>query len=217
MSQTRSARLVQSVAFALSALLSPYLVTPVGTVAIVASVPVSSREWLIWTLLSILFSTIVPALYVLVQVWRGKITDVHVMEREQRSGPFLVAIFSAAIGAATLRQLGADVRVWGIGVVLATNGIVLLWISAYWKISLHVAVLSATILAAAIMIEGVSLWTLAWMVPALIWARFMRGRHSLWQGVGGCAVATLLTAAILRLLYAPYVADFWPHFFQRLE
>jgi hypothetical protein len=215
--QPESVKIVQSLAFAFSALLSPYLVTPIGTVAIVASVPVSSREWLIWTLLSIFFSTVIPALYVLVQVWRGKITDIHVMEREQRGGPFLVAIFSSAVGALVLRKLGADVRVWGIGVVLATNGLVLFWISSHWKISMHVAVLSATILAATIMIEGVSLWGLAWMVPVLIWARITRGRHSIWQGIGGCLVSTLLTAAILRLLYAPYVADFWPHFFHRLE
>ena len=86
----------QGLAFALSALLSPYLVIPVGTVAVVASVSYSRRESLIWTLFSILFSTIVPALFVIIQIWREKITDVHVMEREQRGGPFLVAIFSSA-------------------------------------------------------------------------------------------------------------------------
>ena len=113
----------QSVAFALSALLSPYLVIPVGTIATVASVAYSRREWLIWTMLSVFFSTGIPALYVLIQVWRGKITDLHVMEREQRSGPFLVAIFSSAVGALLLRSLGANVAIWGIGVVLTINGI----------------------------------------------------------------------------------------------
>lgn len=215
--QPRRVIAIQSAAFALSALLSPYLVIPVGTTAVVASVAVSSTEWAIWTLLSILFSSVVPALYVLIQVWRGKITDIHVMEREQRGGPFLVAILSSALGALLLRKLGADVRVWGIGVVLAANGLLLFWISTHWKISMHVAVLSATILAASIMIEGVSLWGLGWMIPALIWARVTRKRHTIWQGIGGCAVASLLTAGVLRLLYAPYVADFWPLFFRRLE
>lgn len=214
---TRRRAIVQSAAFALSALLSPYLVIPIGTTVIVASVALSRNEWLIWTLLSILFSTVIPALYVLIQVWRGKITDIHVMEREQRGGPFLVAILSSALGALLLRKLGADVRVWGVGAVLAANGVALLWISSYWKISMHVAVLSSTVLAAAIMIEGVSLWGLAWMVPALIWARVTRKRHTIWQGIGGCLVASSLTAAVLRLLYAPYVSDFWPHFFHRLK
>jgi hypothetical protein len=215
--QPESVTLIQSLAFALSALLSPYIVTPIGTVAIVAAVSLSYKEWFVWTALSILFSTVVPALYVLVQVWRGKITDIHVMEREQRGGPFLVAIFSAAVGAGVLRALGADVRVWGIGVVLASNGLMLFWISSHWKISMHVAVLSATILAATVMIEGVSLWGLFWMIPALIWARVTRGRHTIWQGIGGCFVASLLTVALLRLLYAPYITDFWAHFWHRLE
>ena len=206
----------QSLAFALSALLSPYLVIPVGTVAVVASVSYSEREWLIWTLLSVFFSTVIPALYVLVQVWRGKITDIHVMEREQRGGPFLVAILSSAVGAFVLRKLGANVAVWGVGVVLATNDLILFWISAYWKISMHVAVLSSTILAAVMMIEGISLWNLAWMVPALIWARVTRGRHTIWQGIFGCAVSSALTAGILWLLYSPYVAQFWPVFLNRL-
>jgi hypothetical protein len=206
----------QSVAFALSALLSPYLVIPVGTVAVVASVSFSKREWLIWTLLSILFSTGVPAMYVLIQVWRGRITDIHVMEREQRGGPFLVAILSSAVGAFVLRTLGANVAVWGVGVVLAANGLVLFWISAHWKISMHVAVLSSTILAAVMMIDGIALWNLAWMVPALIWARVTRGRHTIWQGIGGCAVSSVLTAGVLWLLYSPYVAQFWPIFLRRL-
>ena len=209
--------LKQSVAFALSALLSPYLVIPVGTVATVASVAYSRREWLIWTMLSVFFSTGVPALYVLIQVWRGKITDLHVMEREQRGGPFLVAIFSSAVGAWVLRWLGADVAIWGIGVVLAINGIVLFWISSFWKISMHVAVLSSTILAAVVMIEGISLWNLVWMIPALMWARVTRKRHTILQGIGGCVVACTLTSLILWALYSPHVVSVWQLFLQRIR
>jgi hypothetical protein len=138
------------------------------------------------------------------------------MEREQRGGPFLVAILSSAVGAFVLRTLGANVAVWGVGVVLAATGLVLFWISAHWKISMHVAVLSSTILAAVMMIDGIALWNLAWMVPALIWARVTHGRHTIWQGIGGCAVSSVLTAGVLWLLYSPYVAQFWPIFLRRL-
>ena len=81
---------------------------------------------------------------------------------------------------------------------------------------MHVAVLSSTILAATMMIDGVELWKLAWLVPALIWARVTRGRHTVWQGIGGCLVACSLTAVILWLLYTPYVSQFWPIFLRRL-
>ncbi len=190
----------QSVAFALSALLSPYLVIPLGTVVIVATQAGGKRQLLLWTSLSILFSTVIPALYVVLQIARGKITDIHVMEREQRSGPFLVAVISSAVGALVLWRVGAPGMVWGLGVVLLVNGLVVSWITTFWKISMHVAVLTATVLAAYIWVPGISAWSLLPMIPALMWARATRGRHSLWQGLAGCGVAGALTGGVLLII-----------------
>ena len=204
------AQLYGSVAFALSALLSPYLVIPVGTVLIVASQSAKPsgygppREFLLWTGISILFSTVIPAIYVVIQILRGKITDVHVMEREQRGGPFLVAVVSAALGALLLRSIGAPAVVWGIGIVLLVNGVILSWITTFWKISMHVSVLSATVLALLILVPGLNSWTLIAMIPALMWARATRGRHSIWQGLAGCAVACAVTGGVF------YFVRLWP-------
>jgi hypothetical protein len=151
-----------------------------------------------------LFSTAIPAFYVVVQILRGKITDVHVMEREQRGGPFFVAVASSAVGAFTLRFLGAPPEVWGIGLVLMLNGIILSWITTFWKISMHVAVLSASVLSVLVMVKGVNIWSLVWMIPALMWARATRGRHSIWQGLAGCAVACAITGAAMASI------DLWP-------
>jgi hypothetical protein len=193
-----------SLAFAFSALLSPYLVIPAATVVIVASQSAGRRQFLLWTGLSILFSTAIPAFYVVVQILRGKITDVHVMEREQRGGPFFVAVASSALGALILRYLGAPAVVWGIGLVLMFNGIILSWITTFWKISMHVAVLSAAVLSLLILVRGVNLWSLVWMIPALMWARATRGRHSIWQGLAGCAVACAITGAAFACI------NLWP-------
>ena len=190
----------QSVAFALSALLSPYLVIPLGTVVIVASQQGARRQLVLWTSLSIIFSTVIPALYVVLQIARGKITDIHVMEREQRSGPFVVAVISSAVGALVLWRTGAPGMVWGLGVVLLVNGLVLSWITTFWKISMHVAVLTATVLAAYIWVPGISAWSLLPMIPALMWARATRGRHSLWQGLAGCGVSGVLTGGVLLVI-----------------
>jgi hypothetical protein len=197
-------RAYQGAAFALSAALSPYLVIPGGTLGIVASQNASKRQLILWSSLSVFFSTIVPALFVLIQVLRGKITDIHVMEREQRGGPFIVAIVSAALSAGVLHYLGAPIPVWSIGLVLAVNGIVMLWITTFWKISIHVSVLSATVFAAIVTIPGVTHWQLLLMVPALIWARVTRGRHSLLQGIGGAGIACIVTAGVL------YSIRLWP-------
>jgi hypothetical protein len=191
-------------AFAFSALLSPYLVIPAGTVSIVASTAVSRSDFFRWTGLSIFFSTIVPALYVILMIWRGKITDVHVMEREQRGGPFTVALISSVVGALILRFMKAPAEVWAVGLVLFVNGLIMLQITKHWKISIHVAVLSATILAAIIVIDGIQPLSLVWLVPALIWARVTRGRHTVWQGMAACVVACFITASVM------YAILWWP-------
>lgn len=192
--------IIQGLAFALSAILSPYLVIPIGTIGVVYSIS-ERRTFVLWTALSIFFSTVVPALYVVVQVMRGKITDVHVMEREQRGGPFMVAIASSALGSLALWALDAPVQVWGIGLVLAVNGAILTAITAYWKISMHVSVLSATILAALMIVPGLHWLQVGWMVPALIWARVTRKRHTLGQGIGAVVVSCLVTGIVLNSVF----------------
>ena len=204
-------RVYQGAAFGLSAALSPYLVIPGGTLGIVASQNASKRQLILWSSLSVFFSTVVPALFVLIQVLRGKITDIHVMEREQRGGPFAVAIVSSAISAGILHYMGAPIPVWSIGLVLAVNGIVMLWITTFWKISIHVSVLSATVFAAIVTIPGVTQWQLVLMVPALIWARVTRKRHSLMQGIGGAGIACIITGGVL------YSIKLWPRVASILE
>lgn len=197
-------RVYHGAAFALSAVLSPYLVIPIGTVGIVASQESARRTFWLWTAISIFFSTVVPAFYVIWQVLLGKISDIHVMEREQRGGPFLVAIFSSAVGAWVMKYYGAAQPIWALGVVLSVNGVIMLWITSFWKISIHVAVLSATVLACVILIKGIPQWELLLLIPALIWARVTRGRHSIWQGISGCGVACVVTLTVLyglRFIY----------------
>jgi membrane-associated phospholipid phosphatase len=192
------------IAFALSAVLSPYLVLPLGTVGIIGSVAQPTRTFLLFTSISVFFSTVLPALFVVFQIWRGKITDVHVMEREQRGGPFLVAIFSSAVGAWVLHAIGAPMTVWGISAVLTLNGVILTWITSFWKISMHVAVLSATVMAAIAMIPQTTAWPLLILIPSLMWARIVRGRHTLWQGIAGALLAMFITYGSLTLLYFVY-------------
>ena len=197
-------RLRHIIALALSAILSPYLVLPFGTVAIIGSVAAKHREFLLYTAVSVGFSTVLPALYVVVQTLRGKITDIHIMDRTQRGGPFLVAIASSALGALVLHAIGAPMEVWGISAVLTINGIILTGITTVWKISMHVAVLSATVLANVVMIQGVDARPLLILIPSLIWARVTRQRHTIWQGLAGAGTAMLITGIALSALYFVY-------------
>ena len=185
-------------AFLLSAVLSPYLVIPVGTVGIIyVRAP---REFWVWSAISLLFSTFLPLVYILIGMWRGTISDVHVMEREQRGGPFIVAIGGGFLAAFLLFLLGAPPSVWGLSVILAVNGLAILGITTFTKISVHVSVLSATVIGATVLHPSVPPFALLWLIPLLMWARARRGRHSWWQGIAGFCVASLITTVTIAAL-----------------
>ncbi|RYG75245.1 hypothetical protein EON80_01290 [bacterium] len=188
--------LLDRVAFVLSATLSPYIVIPVGTVGILYARSPQAQFWQ-WVAISIFFSTVAPALYVVAGVLRGRITDVHVMERNQRTGPFVVAILGGFLAAYILKKMGAPVSVWGLSILLSVNGLIISAITAFTKISVHVAVLAATVLGAICFHTDINPWWLLWLIPLLIWARQKRGRHSVWQGISGAVVASFVTAATL--------------------
>ena len=197
-SLARPRKPADALAFFLSALLSPYIVIPVGTIGIIYLR--SPREFWLWAGISLFFSTGLPLVYILIGVWRGFITDVHVMERQQRGVPFVIAIVGGFIGAFVLCRLGAQPSVWGLSVVQAVNGLAILIITHFTKISVHVSVLSATVVGATILHPAIPPYAFLWLIPLLIWARLRRGRHSIWQGVGGFAVASLLTAFTIAVL-----------------
>lgn len=197
-----------SLAFLLSAVLSPYVVIPVGTMGIIyVRAP---REFWVWATISLLFSTFLPLVYILVGMWRGTISDVHVMERQQRGGPFVVAIVGGFVAACVLFLLGAPTSVWGLSLIQAVNGLAILGITSFTKISVHVSVLSATVIGATVLHPSVRPFALLWLIPLLIWARARRGRHSVWQGLGGFVVASLITTLTIAALgLSDRLAQLW--------
>ena len=212
--QTLPQKISDGLAFFLSAVLSPYIVIPIGTLYLVWARSRADPE-LFWPWLgvSLFFSTILPVLFILFGIWRGTITDVHVMERTQRGGPFVVAIVGSLVAAIALHWMGAPKSVWALSAILAVNGLAMLFITNYTKISIHVAVLSATILGASMLEPELPAKTLLWFIPALMWGRWRRGRHTWAQGIMGCAVACLLTAGTI---YSIGLAQRVVQYFERM-
>ena len=190
-------RFSDGLAFFLSAALSPYIVIPVGTIYLVWARSTSPEKFWQWLGISLFFSTILPVLFIIWGIARGTITDIHVMERTQRGGPFVVAIVGSLVAALCLRYLQAPQSVWALSAILAVNGLAMLFITNYTKISIHVAVLSATVLGASILEPEVPGKALALLVPMLMWGRWRRGRHTWMQGIMGCVVACVLTTGTI--------------------
>lgn len=105
MSSVRS--VLDRVAWFVSAVCSPFVVFAWLIVLFVRQAAASTDHFFFWSALALVLTSIIPALYILWQVRRGKIGDAHIAKREERLGVFAVFIVSLALGALILWQLDA--------------------------------------------------------------------------------------------------------------
>lgn len=182
-------------ASAISVVSSPFLVLPVACLLLVGRLTTDFEDFYAWTLVCVLLSSAVPAIYILA-LWRsGRITDVHVGLREQRRGPFVASMLSFVALTLLLLTSGAPRPVVALAAVLLGNSVTFGLLSNRWKVSLHSGVL-ASALTAAILVLG---WSAAWLVLVVpvIWSRQRRGCHTLAQGLVGAAMGVAVTALVL--------------------
>ena len=175
---------------------SPFL-TPLYTAgAVVWTVADSRGQFLLWGGVISVFFIGVAVSFVVVQVWRGKISDLHVSQQSQRQMPFTVAVCSSIVGAFGLWWIGAPWGLVALGTSFVVQGLFFGVLTHYKKISMHVAV-AASCLTALVLLFGWVTVPLIGLLPIQGWARLYRGRHTLGQVVAGAVLAPLLTLLTL--------------------
>ena len=183
------------VAAVVSTLGSPFIVTAVAVALVVIVLRPSLSELLIWGAIGLVCGAGIPFLFVY-HLWRrGHISDVHLARREQRAAPFGAALASGAVGVILLHAVGAPRQFVALGCVYVALGLTLTLISLRWKISVHVAVYIACVLALALIGYQGALYALI-CLPLLVWARVYRGRHTLVQGITGALVGATVTPLV---------------------
>jgi len=184
--------LLPTAAGVISVLTSPFLVTAVCVVLLVLQLEPSPSELLLWAAICVVCGAALPLLFVY-HLWRrGHVGDMHVAVREQRAGPFAATLLGGAVGAALLYAVQAPAQLVALGCVYVAVGLVLALTTVWWKISVHVAVYVACLVAVALGGWTVALYALLG-VPPVIWARTYRGRHTLQQGLMGALLGLSVT------------------------
>lgn len=180
--------------------------TPVGVVALAVVVLRSTRtlaDAAKWAGFSVLFVAVIPFAYLIAQVARGRITDIHVRRREQRGAVFLVTLISWFIGVSLLYLLGGPRAVIALILIGAVALIVFGTITRRFKISLHVGVLTG-IVTIFVLLFGRGALVLVPLIPLVMWARVALRVHTLAQvSLGaflGCGVSAFAFEAFGRAL-----------------
>ena len=155
----------------------------------VASPEIASvRQGLSWAAICIITIIIPPALYFYLRLFFGAYSDDDVSRRSERTGLYIVALLSTAVGSAALYRLGLP-HVF-LRLLLAAVGVTLscMLINFRWKISVHSASIATLSTLGTIFLQ----WTGAWLwicALALGWARIRTGNHTWLQVLAGWGVA----------------------------
>ncbi|MHB9148938.1 MAG: hypothetical protein ACYC33_02455 [Thermoleophilia bacterium] len=188
----------QRIARILSSLFQPMLT---GTYVLLVVALTSATSWragVAWGIGMALLTAGVPSLDIYRRMRRHTVGDFHILIRQQRLRPLLVALFCTGLGLALALGLGAPRQLQASLLTALVTGAALTSITGVWKISFHAATAASAL---AILAWGVGweMLALAPVVPAVAWSRVILGRHTTAQVSAGLAAGAALTIAVLSL------------------
>ena len=178
--------------------LSP-VVLIVAVILVVAVHSAGAVRGLALGLVAILFAAGFPFGLVLMGVRRGRLTDHHLILREQRPRMMAATLASVTAGLLVLRWLDAPRDLFALMAATMVGAVMGLAVTSFWKISIHAAAAAGTLANLSILVSP--WWLLAAPVVVLTgWARVEIGAHTPAQVSVGAFVGAVVTAAVLPLV-----------------
>ena len=182
---------------AVSNVVSPPVVWGLMAIPIAERDAPSTGEALAWALAYIFFFSIVPILYVSLQVKRGIITDMHMPIREERIRPFLVSLMSGTLGLIVLNKLDVS-GLMNLFVVTTLLQLALMGlITSFWQISAHMISITGATVIVAVIFGLLPAIIIAPLIPLVAFARLNLLRHTRAQVVAGVVVGAVCIGGFL--------------------
>ncbi len=155
----------------------------------------------LWGCLAALFAGVIPLTVIALGVRRGRLTDIHVVRREQRHAPLFIAICLVVIGLILVYLLPAPPEVRALTAAMLAGLVAAATITKVWKISIHAAVAVGITVVFVVTFGPVGLLM---AIPALLvsWSRVRLGVHTLVQVIAGAALGALVTGGLYTILHA---------------
>lgn len=146
-----------------------------------------------------LFICLIPFGRVVVLARRGRLTDHHVGDKNQRRGVMLWTLGSATLGAALLALMNTPSAVWGLVGGIFAGIIALIVISPIWKVSGHAMTLGGATVTSLLMFGWAGLPVLI-AAPLVCWSRVYLKDHSAAQVVVGFLLGAVTFGVSYRLI-----------------
>lgn len=149
----------------------------------------------LWAFGALLLLVAAPYAILFRAIRAGAVDDRQVVRRSQRPQLIAAATISVALAVVLMHVLDAPRELRALVLAMLGGLVCMGVVSLVWKASFHTAVAAGAL--AVLSIESrAGLFLAAVVLPALTWARWRDGRHTLPQLVGGALIGALAAATI---------------------
>lgn len=163
----------------------------------------SRSQALAWALTYGVLVCLLPLLYIVWMVHQGRITDVHMREREERIRPFVVSMICTVLAWQTLLLMDAPPILPLVAVVTLVQLAVMALITLVWQISMHTMSITVAVVATGYVFGPASALVVSPLVPLVGAARLKLNRHTPAQVIAGTIIGAVIPLLMIALVMSP--------------
>lgn len=192
---------LNKIATLISAIFHP-LILPAVAFALL-TVPddtLSSGQKLLIIFVGTFFTCILIPAYILYLKKKGEVDSIDINRREQRMNPLIVGIISYFTGFLILSAMPSPTLVKGLMFCYASNTLLVLVITRWWKVSVHATSISGPLVALTYQF-GTAVLPFYILIPIVAASRVILRRHTVGQVTVGSLIGLGLTALQLKYLF----------------
>jgi membrane-associated phospholipid phosphatase len=192
---------VERIAQIVSAVLHPLVLPAIAfTLLVVADSTHDLLHQAIVEAIAIVFSVILVPAYIFFLKRQGLVDSADITMREQRINPLLMAVVIYFIGFLLLKTAGASGLIQGLMFCYATNTLLILLITNWWKVSVHTTAISGPLVVLVYQFGNV-VFPLFGLIPLVGVSRLILKRHTVAQVLVGAAIGVFMTVFQIRLFF----------------
>ncbi len=181
-----------------SNILNPFLVSLVLILLISFKSTSSALDAVKWLLVSIAISILPIFSIIIYLVRKQRLESPFIITRRQRTKIYLLAGVCAGIGSIIFPYLGAPKELIAAFVAGLSAIVVFMCVNLLWKISLHTAFVTASVIVLIILYGSIAAVTVV-LVPLIAWSRIELKHHSLAQVAAGALLAASIVVVVFYL------------------
>jgi membrane-associated phospholipid phosphatase len=193
--------MIERIAQAISAIFHPLILPAIAfTLLVIADPNPNVLHKLIVEVVAIVFSVVLVPAYIFFLKHKGVVDSADITIREQRINPLTMGAVSYFIGFLLLKLAGASNLIQGLMFCYATNTLLVLLITNWWKVSVHTTAMSGPLVVLAYQFGNV-VFPFFGLIPLVGASRLILKRHTVAQVLVGAAIGVLMTALQIQLLF----------------